>query len=540
MTQEKKVFLVSALGIVLVSIFFVFSYFKLKTMGYLSFSDGAKFALVAKNLIEGGGYGSDFTFYSGNLFAVDFSKPFIASGIPFLVPVILSLFFRVLGVSDFSVIIFSATFYIFLILATYLLAKRIFGNMTGILSALAIASDVDFLNYATSGASEMVYTFLALASLLLIFENKKWSDILFFPSLLLLYLTRPQGIVFILAFLFVWLMYKFSLKKALTYFLGFLIGIFVLDKLILYPLSFRYPVYPIVTRGIQALFQYSPAAAVSDALRGGVGNYVGWKEIFTKTFYNIYNFYKLLPSIASPYMWGFFALGLFFWGGDKKRNTFKVAVVLAVSGTFMLTAITIPFYRYLHPVTPFVYIVAIATIGEIVSKFEYGRSGIYVTSFLVFLFVVGQSLGMIFLDSRFERRDKNLSKPPLHVVLSRILKDNTDPRAIVVTNLDTWGSWYGARRTVWFPLSPKQLVDLTTGQIPFDAIYLADYKIDDENYYMGGDWRKIFLNPDDSKKWMCDGCSEIKKNFELKGVYYVKRTDDYENQNSTSMLLVKK
>ena len=110
----------------------------------------------------------------------------------------------------------------------------------------------------------------------------------------------------------------------------------------------------------------------------------------------------------------------------------------------------------------------------------------------------------------------------------------------MITNLDTWGSWYGDRKTVWFPLEPKQLVDSKTSNIPFDAIYLTSYLIDDQNYYMGEDWRKIFNNPTDPKKWTCDGCSEITKEFTLKGVYQVNASEDYERQDASAILLIKK
>ena len=149
-------------------------------------------------------------------------------------------------------------------------------------------------------------------------------------------------------------------------------------------------------------------------------------------------------------------------------------------------------------------------------------------------------MGILFLDSRFERNTHNIGKPPVYVVLSQLLKANTNPSQTVVTNLDTWGSWYGERKTVWFPLEPKQLIDPATGKIPFDAIYLTSYLIDDQNYYMGEDWRQIFNNPKDSTKWICDGCPEIAKEFTLMRVYQVNAGQDYERQGASAILLIKK
>jgi len=155
------------------------------------------------------------------------------------------------------------------------------------------------------------------------------------------------------------------------------------------------------------------------------------------------------------------------------------------------------------------------------------------------IFSVGQTLGVLVLDSRFEARTHNVGKAPVYVELSKILKENTNPNHVVITNLDTWGSWYGERKTVWFPLEPKQLINPATGEIPFDAIYLTSYLIDDDNYYMGESWRVIFENPEDPKKWTCDGCTEIAKEYTVKGVYEVSSNDNYERQDASAILLVK-
>lgn len=522
-----------ALFVFAAAAFFLVTFYILKTPGYLSFSDGAKFANIAKSLYMGTGFSTNFSFWGSDMFSTQ--------GIPYLVPVIMSFFFGIFGAVDFAVIAFSAFFYLCLILAVFLLGKRLYGNLVGVLSALSVASNISYLNYATSGASEPLFAFLSVMSVYLLLVKKMLANVAFFVLLVGLYLTRPQAVVFILALLFSWFIYNFPWKKGLIMFGILFFGIFLLDKTVLYPLSFKYPVYPIVTRGLQALFQYSPATAVSDALRGQASRVVGNTEVVKKIFYNLYNFYKLIPEIMSPYLFGFFAVGMFIWGNDKPRNTFKLFTILAFLGTFVLGALTIPFFRYLHPVIPFVYITAVATLVWIISQISVDRKFIIISSSLLILaLVVGQTFGSIFLDSRFERNTRNIGRPPVYVGLSRILLDNTDPNQIVVTNLDTWGSWYGERKTIWFPLEPKLLIDPKTNEIPFDAIYLTSYLIDDENYYMGREWRQILDNPADSRKWVCDGCAEISREFKLKGVYEIAADQDYERQDAKGVLLVRK
>jgi hypothetical protein len=250
----------------------------------------------------------------------------------------------------------------------------------------------------------------------------------------------------------------------------------------------------------------------------------------------------------SPYLFALFVISLFKCSKDKLQNSFKIATVFMALVTFIVIAASIPFFRYIHPVIPLIYIIALGTLIWILSQISNNKKFITpVSIFLILIFGVGQTLGMLILDSRFERNTRNIGKPPVYVVLSQILKANTSSNQVVITNLDTWGSWYGERKTVWFPLEPKQLIDPATRnlpagrqEIPFDAIYLTSYLIDDQNYYMGADWRLILDNPNDPKKWTCDGCSEIAKEFTLKSVYSISASEDYERQDAKAVLLVRK
>jgi hypothetical protein len=414
----------------------------------------------------------------------------------------------------------------------------------GVLSTLAVGFNYDLINYATNGASESPFIFEIVAACYFVSIKKKWATVLTFLFLILMYFTRPFAFIYIVGIVLFWLLNNFKAKKAILCFIGVLIMGFLIDHLILLPLSGKYFLYSITRRALTSSFNQSSVA--SDALRGVSPVSLGVMviQMLKNVFYNLYNFYKLLPQIMSPYLFALFVVGLFKWGKDKVQNYFKVASILMVVVTLLVTAASIPFFRYLHPIVPLVYIIAVGTLVELISNFQFLNSKkmfvVFASIFLVLVFGAGQTLGIVFLDSRFERNTHNVGKPPVYVQLSYLLRDNTDKNQVVVTNLDTWGSWYGERKTVWFPLEPKQLIDPTTGKIPFDAIYLTSYLIDDENYYMGTDWREIFNNPTNSKKWTCDGCDEIVKEFTLKGVYSVPASDDYEKQNATAILLIKK
>ncbi len=526
---------------------------------YLSFSDTAKNALIAKQLYNHGTFKSPFDFYSIKLFANELSETVYTGGVSPVTPLVLYLNFLLLGVSDSTVITTSFFFFLLSLIFTYLLGKKILrSSFAGILLALAVGFNYDILTYATNGASESIFIFEIIATSYFLSLRKKWAAGLGFVLMILMYFTRPQAFIYIAGLVLFYLLLRFKTKQAVLYFAGVLIVGLLVDRLVLIPLSGRYYIYSITQRGQNIAKQYLPGIAVSDALRGNIVPPNSFPMIFKKVFYNLYNFYKLLPQIVSPYLWTLFVIGLF--RGNAKRghvlkgnveNSLKLAVVFMVAVTLLVTALTIPFFRYLHPVVPLVYLYAMATLVWIVQEIVNSQWAMIrrwpivrcfrkkvlvaiISSFLVLFFVVGQTLGAMFLDSRFKADRTNMDKPPVYVELSWKLKEVTDSDDTIITNLDTWGSWYGERRTVWFPLEPNQLISPKGQENPFDAIYLTSYLMDDENYYMGDEWRQIFYNPENPEN------EYIAENYELKEIIEIDSEDVYEKQDARAVLLVKK
>jgi len=509
---------------------------------YITFSDAAKFADVARNLVNGLGYVSSFSF-SGSLASGQLAHFFSTMSLILpVMPLSIAGFFKVFGIGDFAVIATSFFYFLLTLIFVFLLAKRIYkNNLVGILSTLAVGFNYDLIHYAVSGASESPFIFEIVAATYFVGLKKKCATILAFVLLVLMYFTRRQAFIYIAGLVLYYFLSRFKTKKAILYFLGVSIAALLFDRYVLLHFVGKYFLYSVIGNGLNVGSQYLPGSAVSDALRGDSSLGVPIVSIGKKVFYNLYNFYKLLPQIMSPYLFALFAIGLFIKSKFRSESTFKIASIFMVVVTLLVTAASIPFYRYLHPVVPLIYVVAVGTLFEILNLvFTKQKLIIPVSLFLILLFGAGQTLGVLILDSRFEANTHNVGKPPIYVVLSQVLKANTNPSQVIITNLDTWGSWYGERKTVWFPLEPKQLIDPTTGKIPFNAIYLTSYLIDDQNYYMGNSWRGIFNNPNDSKEWICDGCQEIAKEFKLKGIYKVNAGEDYERQDASSMLLIKK
>ncbi len=530
-------------GFILIAILVVsFVYlFKFTQKSYLDFSDSAKYASISKNIINGQGYGNSFSFWSTDIFELTKQKLFDSPWVPPVMPFSIAGFFKVFGINDFAVVATSIFYFFFTLIFTYLLGKKLFNSkLIGILSVLAVGGSYDLIHYAINGASESPFIFELVAASYFVSLKKKWASVAVVLLLILMYFTRSQAFIYILGIVIFWLLLNLKPKKAIFCFIGIVLAGLLVDHFVLLPLNGKYYIYSILERGLGS--GYNQSSTASDSLRGLAMVAPSFTQILKNIFYNLYNFYKNLPEIINPYFFTFFVVGLFLKSKNRDESNFKIASIFMVLVTLLVTAASIPFYRYIHPIIPLVYISGVGSLVSIISKSEMlnTKYKILASIFLILFFGVGQTTGKFMLDSRFEAKTHNNNKPPVYVELSKILKENTKIDDIVVTNLDTWGSWYGERKTVWFPINPGQLIDPSTGEIPFNAIYLTSYKIDDANYYMGKDWRMIFENPNDSSKWKCHGCDKISQEYVLKGSYKIDSIEDYEKEDASAILLIKR
>ena len=492
---------------------------------YLTFSDGAKVADIAKNIAQGNGYGSTFSSFGADKEILNHLSlnVFPAWGRHPLMPFSVAIFYKLFGVGDLGLILTSTFFYLLSIIGIYLLAKNIFNENIGFISALSFIFIPIFWEYALTGASESLFILeIVLTFLFLTLKNKR-LHILGLVVAGLSYFTRPQGFILIVgALTYYFLISSKSIK--LVFFkliLAVVIGI-ASDLTLFTKLTGKTFFYSILSKGVDVSVLYTPSLSGTTGLRTQVDAkdllISNSLEVGKKVFYNFYNLYKLMPDIMPSSIFVLFMLSLFIKEEEKKINYIKYTFLFMFLLTILSTSVSIPFFRYLHPFVPLLLIFAISTLSKIVKiKFVY---------LLVFIYLIANSLGILFLDSRFISNTKNTSKPPVYVLMSQILKDNTSSNDVVVTNLDTWGSWYGERKTVWFPVDPKVIAESD-----FDAIYLTSYKMDDENYYMGDDWRKIFNNSENQT---------VLSQYKLEKEFMINAEDTYENEPANAVLLVKK
>jgi hypothetical protein len=496
----------------------------------LTFSDAAKFADVARNLVNGQGFTSSFAFWGG--------PPVILPFTPFSI----ALLFKLFGINDFAVLLNSFIYSILIWIFTYLLSMKLTSSrITATMTALAVMFDLNMLTYAFNGSTESVFIFQIVAAFYFVSLRRKWATAFSVIIGICMYLTRPQAFIYLSGLVLFKLLSDYDFKKAVKIFVIISIAFVIIDFSVLSKIPQNPFVYSIIDRSA-GVYQIAAGSMGSDILRTGISaeNTGGIIVLFKKVFYSLYNFYKALPLIINPYLFAFFAFSLFAVPSSGLLGKFKYSALYCLLLTFLVAAVGIPAYRYIHPVIPFVYLLAISVLtGLVVKMKKYNSGNLFVLTLLILFFAVGQSLGNVLLDSRYKSKTLNLNKEHVYKLLALKMKTETQPNELIVTNLDTWGSWYGERKTIWYPNLPNQLIE-KDNIIPFDAIYLTGYLIDDKNYYMGPEWRSIYENPADKSKWTCDGCGLIAEQFDVKNVYHIKAYENYERIETSAVLLVKK
>lgn len=534
--MKWHIFLLVIIG--LVNIYFYRMFFSPQA---LTFSDGAKMAEIARNLIDYGAYGSFFSSFGAdknilnhldlNLFPRLDRQP--------LMPLSIAVFFKIFGASDVSVMLTSLIYYLFTVVCLYILGTKLKDKNVGLILALAFLFIPNFWEYAINGASETLFAFqIVLSFLLLINENKNFK-FLGIAVAALSYFTRPQG--FILAsgaVLYYLLLTEAKTKRALFKFLILAVIYLIIDLFVFTKITGKTFFYSILSKGSNVSVLYTTASPGTEGLRENVDvqNILlnNTSVVVKKLFYNIYNMYKLIPTTMSPYIFAFFALSIFVKSKNNYLEKLKYVTFYMFLTVLVTTSLSIPFIRYFHPFLTLIYLISIVCISNIIVPFNSKNASNYILISLISIFVIFQGIGMLTLDSRFNLDRVNVTKKPIYQLFSENLKLQTDPDDVITTNLDTWGSWYGERRTVWLPTTPEVIEG--SG---FDAIYLTSYKIDDENYYLSSEWRTIFENPNNSNKWQCGGCDYIADNYKLQNEITINPDETYEREAGKAILLVR-
>lgn len=506
----------------IIGLFNLFFYWKLSLPANLTFSDGAKIADIARNITLGNGYGGYFSSFGADK---DILSHLELSIFPRfdrqpLMSFFMSLVFKLFGVNDLSVIITSTLFYLLTIIVLFLLVSKIVDQKLGFIVSLAFMYFLPFWEYSLNGASETLFTLEVVLSLYFLSFNNKKVNILGLLVAITSYFTRPQGFILIAVCTLLFILNNFKFKKAIAYFFLILVSGILVDLFLFSRFTNKSYFYSVINKGVDVSVMYTSVAPATTKLRG----YIDSAEVFNKnllvvlkkSIYNMYNFYKLMPEILSPYIFSFFIASLFVKEKSRKIAIIKYLILLTLILFIIFASLSIPFFRYIHPLVPLVYLFGIKFI------YDYLKER---TIWIVLFLIVFQALGVIFLDSRFIKNTKNINLQSIYVLLSKQLQLETTDKDVIATNIDTWGSWYGERRTVLLPDDTK-LVD-NSG---FTHVYITSYKINDENYLLNDSWKVVLDNPEHQ---------EVLNNFKLVKKFEFETYNNYENEFGYAVLLKK-
>lgn len=257
---------------------------------FLNFSDSAKYADIARSMVNGMGYGNSFSFWTSNFFDFVKDKIFPAPSTSPVMPISIAGFFKIFGIGDFAVIATSFFYFILTLVFVYILAKRIFNSkLVGALSILVVGTSYDLIHYATNGASESPFIFEIVAASYFASLKKKWANVVTILFLILMYFTRPQAFIYMAGIILYSLLINFRPKKALISFAAIIFIGILIDYFILMRIGNVFFLYSIIGRGIGSSFNQSSTA--SDALRGvAVIAGGGILQTLKNIFYNLYKF----------------------------------------------------------------------------------------------------------------------------------------------------------------------------------------------------------------------------------------------------------
>jgi len=292
--MKNKLLSILFAGLILISIVLITL---VKSNSFISFSDSAKYADIANNIVEGNGYSRSFTFFSGIKNSNDFKSTWLADWPPPVTPVLISLSFRMFGVSDLSLKITTISLFIFTLLVVYVFMRKMYGDLAAVLAFFAIGFNHTLLKYAVSGGTEIIFIFEIVLGFYLLSLNKKWANLLALLLSMLMYLTRPQFFIFCFGFLVYYLFNKYTFKKGILIFISLIAAWMAVDVTFLSKfngIGFLYSVFSFGPYGLSNV-------DASDQLRGVAGQ-INFQQILSRLFYNLYNFYKALPEIMNPYL----------------------------------------------------------------------------------------------------------------------------------------------------------------------------------------------------------------------------------------------
>lgn len=490
---------------------------------FLTFSDSAKYAQAAKNILNEGELNITHSFFDpALLFSYQEGQTFKASFQP-LVSYVLSLFFRFLPPTDATMALVGLIFFSLSLLLVFQITSRFYGKLAAVIAALFFALNQHFLEYTYNFSAEILFSFLILFFAYLIIRSSRTRIFSLIP-LWLMFLARPQAVLFVLAFLLASLPFVYQYFLRSKHKILIILGI-VTISIITY--RFVQPRFYLLSfgGGFFGSLHISPNHAQGDYLRGLQYELLRPTQIISKTVYNIYNFLKYQDRLVSPLIFFIFLIGIFLSSENRsvlflKRFSFLSLIILIGAASM-----TLPNVRYIQPAIPLILIVAAGTLVQLTHALKLGPFFILFSTFFILL----PSIGSLTLDARFNSHLINSSKPPVYKQISKVMADHIQKGQLIITNLDAWAAWYYDLTTMWFPTSPN-LLEGHQHNIPY--IVMTNYQEYDADFALG-EWSEVVYSPHNLKnKW-------LKENYSVLTTFEIKASTVYENRAYQGTILIR-
>lgn len=479
---------------ILVPLFFLaflvwFFYFLLRP-DFFSSEDAAIYADIARNIVSGKGAVSN-SLYPFFLDKIPPSSGPWPSLYPHFYPLVLSLGFLIFGISQVSSAATNGVFFLATLSFLFLLAKRLFNQKVAILSSLWYIFNPSLLGFSTSGMTESLFIFLTVASFYFLFLENSQPFLTGF-LIGLSYLTRFQGILFLLITLGVLLLQKKTRGREIIYLLiGFFLPV-IIYKLLLPPTVLDYGgfkesfIWSIISTGA-----IIPQAGVSSILKPPALDALpaNLALVFKKIVFNFYYFLQGFLTATIPTIVVLYILN-FFLPTSKKASQFRILILSLLITFAFFHFITLFEFRYLQTLLPFIIILSSATFLAFLEKFTPKKLAQYAAIF-TFLFIILPLFTSSGSGTAIKRAFAHPRKTTILYLLAKIVKENTSSEAITVTDKAAHIAWYGNRKTILLPLNPEDLAKIDK-KIPVDALFISNYY--PEHFPL---WQNLVENPRD-------------------------------------------
>lgn len=450
---------------------------------HLIYPDAMEYAQTARSIAQGEGAKTNSIWVLRTAYPLEFPPADVRR--PLLWPLVESVFFLVLGASDWVAQLSSACMGAVAVALLYTLARKFLGSIGAFLTALVFLFQPMQIRMNQSGLSEPLFTALLLSCFLLWLNARTPRRWLALGLLIgLCQWVRLNGFILVIPFA-VALFWDRKERWKLN------LGMFFLGLAI--------PLAPLVVRNMMLLGEPSILNLARYSIVGEIGPYPDHGaeralekisvfsvfashpvEVVAKYFRGLGRNLDAAFAAGHPLLWGLWIFLALSPGKSPGRRL--VLLTLGVLALFWLMFSIGEFEgpRFYVPVAPLVILGAVIALSRL-ETFSFLKAGPgekgppwFWWPLLVVLLLPGVFL--LYETANAQREGAGGYREQL----GRLIQSRIPEGSVVATDVPWAVGWYGQRVAVWLPLAPEQIQQMNR-RIEIDAVFLT-------SGVAGGDW----------------------------------------------------